>query len=202
MKFAVIDTETNGLPDYKKPADDPIQPRLASIGIFLLNEKLEIDAQHELFVKPDGWAMTPEATAINGLTDELLSEKGQPIREVLEIYTKIIDLGYFLAAYGAQHDLKIMRGELRRASIPDRFEATPNICLMRAAMKLKVKKESGTGGWPKLADVCKHFGIERAAAHTGLGDAMDALAILREMAKLKMLPVAAVHYAKNKPEGL
>ncbi|MEY4951800.1 MAG: hypothetical protein RL299_224, partial [Pseudomonadota bacterium] len=33
MGYLVIDTETSGLFDFKKPADDPSQPRLASLAM-------------------------------------------------------------------------------------------------------------------------------------------------------------------------
>ncbi len=208
MKYAVIDTENNGLFRFKEadgtpvPADAPGQPRLAQLGMIMLDENLqEVDAI-TLYVKPDGWTMPQgpgTAGEVNGLTDEFLMAHGTPIGIVLEQYVRIIDAGYKLAAYNAQHDLKQMRAELRRAGLDDRFDRTPNICLMRASMSLKVKKAKGGGGWPSLADCCAHFGIARHGEHTADGDARDALEVFRHLHRLDALPEARVHASKVPP---
>lgn len=208
MKYAVIDTENNGLFRFKEadgtpvPADAPGQPRLAQLGVIMLDDDLQEIDSLTLYVKPDGWTMPQgpgTAGEVNGLTDEFLMEHGTPIGIVLEQYLRVLDAGYSLAAYNAQHDLKQMRAELRRAGLDDRFNTTPNVCLMRAAMSLKVKKANGGGGWPSLADCCAHFGIERHGEHTADGDARDALGILRHLHRLDALPEARVHYAKTPP---
>jgi DNA polymerase III epsilon subunit-like protein len=226
MKYAVIDTETNGLPDYKLPADDPKQPRLASLAIVMLDDefttKIEdtqnavptaelelmgqklapfrVVAEHEFLVKPDGWKMTPGAAEVNGLTDELLEAKGIDISEVLGKYRTLIESGYAIAAYGAQHDCKIMRGEFRRHGLPDHFEQTKNVCLMRALMPFKVTKANGKGGWPKLEDACRFFGIPvEPEPHSALAGARCAAAVLLAINKRSGLPAPEVHYAKNPP---
>ena len=205
MKFAIIDTETSGLFRYKDdagvpiPADDPSQPRLAHLGIILLDEQLNEERSIDMYVQPDGWKMEPGAQAKNGLTDEFLAENGAPVLTVLDQYVRVIDAGYVIVAFNAQFDCKQMRGELRRAGMDDRFLQTPNICVMRASMKLKVKKANGGGGFPSLADVCAHFGIEQQAPHTAGGDARAALEIFRRLHAKNMLPEARVHFAKTPP---
>lgn len=200
MKYAVIDTETNGLFDYKKPADDPCQPRLASLGVVLLNEDLTTGAEHHFFVKPDGWEMSPETTAVNGLTTEFLTANGVHILEVLSFYARLIDAGYAVAAFGAQFDCKQMRGEMRRNDVPDRFETTLNVCLMRACMGLKIPKAGKPGGWPKLSDVCRFFGVAQGEAHSALGDARSAADVLRAMAARKVKLTPEVHYKADSPK--
>lgn len=206
MKYAVIDTETNGLPIYKDasgvpvPADDPRQPRLAHLALILVGDDLVEERSIDLYVRPDGWRMTEDATAVNGLTDEFLAENGAPIIDVLDQYTRVVDAGYVIVAYNAQFDCKQMRGELRRAGLDDRFESTPNICVMRASMKLGVKKAGGGGGFPKLSDVCAHLGIDLKDEHTAGGDARAALEVFRHLHSIGGLPEARVHYAKVAPK--
>lgn len=199
MKYAVIDTETSGLPDYKKPADDPSQPRLASLGVVLLNQDLTTEAEHYFLVKPDGWEMSEETAKIHGLTQQILIENGVHVLEVLSFYVRLIDTGYAVAAFGAQFDCKQMRGELRRANVPDRFDTTPNVCLMRACMGLKIPKAGKPGGWPKLSDACRFFGVVQGEAHTAIDDARSAAGILRAMAARKRLPAPSVHYKSEVP---
>lgn len=153
-------------------------------------------------VKPDGWEMQPQATAVNGLTTEHLLEHGKPVIEVLTTYGNLIELGYVIVAYNAQFDTKVMRGELRRAGLPDRFENTPNICVMRAATPVvRLPYKNGHAGYkfPKLAEALEFFKIPPANAHHALDDARSALAVFRVLHKLGLLPAAEVHYANRQP---
>src|SRR5690554_2148118 len=130
IKYAVFDTEGTGLFTYKDangipvPADAPGQPRLAHLAMCLVDERLEEVDFIDLYVRPDGWSMPQgpnSAGAVNGLTDDFLHQNGVPVREVLDRYVAVVDAGYTLVAFNAQHDLKQMRAELRRARIDDRF---------------------------------------------------------------------------------
>src|SRR5258708_4154050 len=132
MKYVIIDTETSGLFDFSKPADADGQPRLAHLAMLFTEDGSDEVRMEDYFVKPDGWTIAPSVTAINGLTDAILNEKGAPVADALTAYTKAVDDGHTVVAFNAQYDTKIMRGELRRAGIDDRFDRTPNICVMRA----------------------------------------------------------------------
>lgn len=203
IKYAIIDTEANGLFDFSQPADADCQPRLASLCLILVDENLEVEAVHDILVRPDGWEMNPGASAVNGLTTERLTEEGCPVCDVLDLYEGAIDEGRAVVAFNAQYDTKIMRAELRRAGRDDRFESTPNICTMRSLVDIcQVPKKSGNGfKFPKLAEACAHFGIESDAFHTAHGDAMACLELLRRMHNLNAIPVPQVFYAKNRPGG-
>ena len=109
--------------------------------------------------------------------------------------------GYVIAAYNSQFDTKVLRGELRRAGREDRFEQTPNICIMRALTGVcKVPKKSGPGyKFPTMWEACRHFKLEQPDEHTALGDARMAAELLRRLAWLGLLPEPKVHYAKNRP---
>lgn len=205
MKFAIIDTEGSGLFRYKDEngatirSDAPGQPRLAAMSLIILDEELVVQKTYSVLIKPDGWAMSAEATAVNGLTDERLTAEGVPVREALDVYTQAVKDGFAMAAFNAQHDLRQIRGELRRAGMPDLFEETLNFCAMRKSMGV-VKKLNGKGGWPGLKDACAHFGITNAAEHTSLGDAMACLEVMRWLKKIGRPIVPEVHFAKEKPE--
>jgi len=200
-KYAVIDTESSGLFDFAKPADAEGQPRLASLGIIMLREDLSVMAEHDFLVKPEGWQMTPEATAVNGLTTEHLLANGEPIGAILQRYSTLVKEGFVIVTFNAQFDTKVMRGELRRAGMPDLFEQTPNVCLMRACTNVvRVPKKTGSGyKWPKLSEACAFFKIEQPAAHSAIGDTRSAHAILLELHKAGLLPEPEVHFAKNRP---
>lgn len=200
-RYMIIDTETNGLPDFKLPADDPKQPLLASLCMIKTDQDCEPITINTMLVRPDGWEISPEITAINGLTTERCAAEGVPIRDVLAAYSAAILEGYVVVAFNAQFDCKVVRGELRRLEMPDLFEQTPNICAMRSSMKLGAKKASGKGGFPKLSDVYAHlFGQEHETQHSAGGDAQACLEIFQELLKRGLAAEPQVHYAKNPPE--
>lgn len=205
MKYLIFDAETSGLFDYALPADDPAQPRLAEFCGFIVRMTGDGAIVHtsepfEFLVKPEGWEMQREAQAITGLTTEYLMEHGRDVRDVLAWYSAQIEDGAIVSTYNAQHDCKTMRGELRRAGMPDLFEQTKNSCMMRSCQKLGVKKESGKGGWPKLSDACRHFNITpEGEVHRARSGAECALALFFAMHEGGHLIEPSVHYAKNKP---
>jgi DNA polymerase-3 subunit epsilon len=190
MKWAVIDSETTGLFDYSKRADEDGQPWLASLAIITLTDDLREESVSDWFVKPDGWSMSEEAGKINGLTDAVLMERGVPVVEVLGEYVRLIDEGYVIAGFGVAYDLKVLRGALRRAGMPDRFEDTLSFCVMQALTDVcKVPRVKSRGyKWPKLSEACNHFGIEQPAAHSSLGDTKSTAELLRKLADLNLLP--------------
>lgn len=198
--YAILDTETTSLFDFKKPADAEGQPRLAEMALILVDADLIVEAQHQIYIKPDGWEMSLDAGKINGLTTEFLMKKGVPVAEALNLYSHIVNQGRIIVAHNAQFDLKIMRGALRRAGMPDLFENTKNICTMRGLMG-HVVKQDGKKGFPKLSDACAHFGIVLQGQHTAMGDALATLQLLKQMVALNIMPEAAVHYAKEQPAG-
>lgn len=200
--YVVIDTEGSGLFDYKRPADADGQPRLAELVMIYVDEDLNVEEEFQAYIRPEGWQMTPGSTAVNGITTEMLMERGVPITDALRSYTAAIEGGRIVVAHNAQHDLKQIRAELRRAGMDDLFEKTPNICTMRGLTDVCcIPPNGGRGGYkfPKLSEACVHFDFPLLGDHSALGDARACLQLLRKMIELGVCPEAKVHYAKNPP---
>lgn len=197
MPYLIVDTEGSGLFDFRRDADADGQPRLAEIAMLFVNEQLEITNEYQSYIQPDGWEMQPGATAVNGLTDEFLRDHGKPITLPLNVFSCAVLAGHAVIAHNAQHDLKQIRAELRRAELPDLFEQTPNVCTMRAAMTFKVKKINGKGGFPRLVDLCAHFSVPFEETHRALPDAIATLHCLRAMVAAGFELRPEVHFSKN-----
>lgn len=189
--YCIFDTETSGLFDFAKPADADGQPRLASVAMLACDDDLNLVAATSVLIRPDGWEMPPEATAINGLSQRLLNEHGVPVREVLWRYSEEISRGTVIVAHNEQYDTKIMRGEFRRAGMPDRFAETRSICTMKGLVEAcAIPKATGRGlKWPKLAEAVRLL-LQRdhTNAHGCLPDAMACLDLLRWMKASGCLP--------------
>lgn len=200
----VFDTETNGLFDFSKPADDPSQPRLASVGFIEVDEGLRVTGERSHLIKPDGWVMGEEAGRVNGLTMERLHDEGIPVAEVLDYYETMIRAGRVAVAFNAQWDCKMMRAELRRAGRDDLFQITRNICVMRPMTDIcQLMPAGGRAGYkfPKLSEALEHIGVKHDSPHTGRGDAYGAFEVMRWLHARDLLPAPGVHLAKKKDAG-
>jgi DNA polymerase III epsilon subunit-like protein len=213
-RYVILDTEGSGLFRFKDdqghpvPADALGQPRLAELVMIFVDADLNVEREYQAYILPVGWEMSPGATAVNHLTTEFLRERGVPVTEALNEFERAIleaapEGGRVVVAHHAQHDLKQIRAELRRAGRDDLFELTRDICTMRGLTNVcRIPPAGGRGGYkfPKLSDACVHFGFDLLGDHSALGDARACLQLFRKMHELGVVPEAKVHLAKEKGE--
>lgn len=203
VKYLVIDTETSGLSNFSLPAEDPSQPHLAELVMSPCDENFEpiMDAE-QFLVKPDGWSMSDGAIHVTGLTDAKLYAEGVPVRHVLDRYAYWLDRGVIVVAHNAQFDAKVMRGELRRAGMDDRFMLTKTICTMRAMTdicQLPPKGNRPGYKWPTLTEAyqfvtkAKRVGL----AHTARHDVLDCTTLAHYLLIHHRLPEAKVHLKRE-----
>lgn len=204
--FVVFDTETTGLFQFEDkatgqpiPADADGQPRMASFAAILADAQGREISRHKHYIRPDGWSIDgTEAAQVNGLTDAFLSENGVPVGEVLELWNGWIDSGLLVCAFNAQFDQKVMRAELRRAGLPDRFEETKAFCLMRALQPYGPEGLCIVRGFIKLSAACEWFGIVNKDAHDAMGDAEAAFGLLARLIADNRIPEAKVQLRRRK----
>lgn len=207
--YVVFDTETTGLFQFKDkatgqpiPADAPGQPRMASFAAILADENGDEVERHRIFIRPDGWSIDgTEASRINGLTDAFLTEHGVPVDFVLGLWNGWVARGLQVCAFNAQFDQKMMRAELRRAGLPDRFEETKAFCLMRALDPYGAEGLCIVRGFVKLRVACEWFDFAQDQAHDAMSDTEDALRILQRLIRDGRVPEAKVHYAKGREDA-
>ncbi|MCP5018401.1 MAG: 3'-5' exonuclease [Ketobacter sp.] len=140
----IFDTETTGLFQFKDedgnsvPADADGQPRLLSIATALVNQDGTILDQFYDLVKPEGFEVDEagEAFAVNKLSNDILSEKGKPVVDVLEMYDIFLDKCDFVSAFGIGFDQKMVRAEMRRAGRDDRYGYRSTFEIMYKARSL------------------------------------------------------------------
>ncbi len=196
--YLVIDSETSGLFDYSRAADAPGQPRLAQFGMIFVGPDHKVEVEHEFLIKPEGWEMTEEATRVTGLTTERLKAEGVPADQMLGLYAAAIDARRIIVGHNVSFDIKMLRAELRRAGMEDRFMTTRTICTMFGSRDMcQIPNANGKGiKNPKLAEACEVLGIPQAAGHTALDDARSAYGIFLKMAEAG-LPEPKNPYSKT-----
>ena len=170
MTTLCFDTETTGLPRFDLPADDSRQPRICSVAMVLLADAKPLQTYY-WYVRPDGWTVPDEVAAIHGLSNAKLTEDGIPIREVLEKFCVVHDLADQIMGYNCSFDLKLLRGELRRCAMNDRYGAKPVRDIMKECTD--VCRLPGKRGykWPKLSEAVNiMLGREHVGAHDAMAD--------------------------------
>lgn len=183
--YLIADAETSGLFRYDQPADAPGQPRLAQIGLIFATPELEIEAEHEFMIKPVDWQMSEEAAGITGLTTEMLLEHGVDVTDPMKLYAAGIDADRVVCGHNVSFDVKMMRAELRRLGMDDRYIRTRTICTMQASRPICKLPSNKV---PKLHEACEFFGIEQPQKHSALADARSALSLMRKLREIGALP--------------
>lgn len=86
------DVETTGLPEWKLPSEHPSQPHIVQLAAILRtrDRKQEPVKIINRIVKPDGWEIPSEISALHGITTERANDEGVPIRDVLEEFMGVV----------------------------------------------------------------------------------------------------------------
>ncbi len=118
MTVAVIDVETTGL--------FPRTDRIIEIGVVLLDDRGEIEAEFETLVNP-GRDVGP--TALHGIRASDVVEA--PTFGQIAPYLRSLLAGRVVVAHNALLDLRFLAREFARAGVP--VDLSPSLCTMRLA---------------------------------------------------------------------
>lgn len=192
MSLLFIDTETNGLPDMNKRASDPSQPHIVQFAATVVNESGLVVDEHNILVKPEGWEISPEMSAIHGVTQEMALADGLPEVMVAKLALGLIKESSLLVAHNLQFDKFLVRILLQRAGLLTDdmdawWKALPVFCTMRATTDIcKIPSERGGWKWLKLIEAHQHaFGEGFDGQHDALADVKACLRIYHWLMDLK-----------------
>lgn len=177
------DTETTGLPLFRDPSDDPRQPHLVDICILAFSVDGTLVDSFEAMVRPDGWVIPAEVTAIHGITNEMAMDLGIPESEALDGFMAIHDRAGLRVAHNISFDDRIMRIALSRyrgKEAADAFKTTPGYCTCQNSKNLvqcpptAKMIAAGLGRQfkvPTVAEALRHFtGEELVGGHRARPD--------------------------------
>lgn len=186
----IFDFETTGLPNFKLPADDPSQPRIVSIAGAVIEAEGAPRAAIDAIIKPEGWEIDESGRAfeVHGISNARAQAEGIPIRDALDQFMALWDSVGIVASYGMLFDTKLLRGERRRLSLPDRFGEKQEFCVLTACgpvCRIASTKAMMAAGYrknkpPKLAEACEILlGRRHENAHTAMADVMVTVDLYR-----------------------
>jgi DNA polymerase-3 subunit epsilon len=171
--FAVIDFETTGL--------DPSVDRVLEMGVVCFDEGV-LTRSHNWLIHP-GMPVPPEASAVHGITDEMLAE--EPPFAALWPEIEPILAGYLPVAYNAGFDKKFLLAELGRLGVSTWDDAGPPATQAEVEWidPLVWVRELQAGMGAKLGDVCERMGIPLDGAHRASNDAEATGKVLLALAR-------------------
>lgn len=184
MPILAFDTETTGIPDFKARSNDPVQPHLVQIALISCDDDGNELVAQSVIIRPDGWAIPPEMTAIHGISHERAMDEGIAEGVAVEMFIVSQARARVRVAHNESFDRRMMRIAMTRANIERDFieaiEARPSYCTCNTAkpiVNLPPTDRMMAAGFngpkpPKLEECIKHFFDEELpGAHDALIDA-------------------------------
>lgn len=175
----IFDTETTGV----SPASD----RIVELGAVLCNGGQIVD-ERKVRINP-GCPIPAGASAIHGITDADVAGK-PPFAAVAPRFLAYLEASGqdgehpWLAGYNAtQFDVPLINAELERAGLSGSLDAgrvVDPIVFVRWHLRHLQKRS--------LENVCAHFGIKLAKAHSALADARATCEVLFHLVQRGMIP--------------
>jgi DNA polymerase III epsilon subunit-like protein len=201
--YLFFDTETTGLPkSWKAPVTDLGNwPHIVQIAWALFDDQGTQLALRDHLIKPEGFVIPENATAIHGISTEKALKEGRPVAEVLAEFSAAIRGAVCLVAHNLDFDEKMARVELLRQGMPDVLAATPipmdrnkaeseasqttilekkekvwevrKICTMKSSTEYcKIPGPYGSK-WPKLSELhIKLFDVDFEDQHNAASDVL------------------------------
>lgn len=164
------DTETTGLLDWKSPSGSDSQPHIVQLAALLVdNTTRKTVASMDVIIKPNGWVIPEEVSAIHGITTAHALAVGIPEQEAIAMLLEL-RADHERVAYNKTFDQRIVRIALKRFFDDEDIEKwavkDDHHCSMRMAREVMGGKQ------PKLIDAYQALcGKELIDAHTALADA-------------------------------
>ncbi len=160
-RVVIFDTETNGLPlNWKRDGiNEPNNwPDLVSI-CWMVYDNGQHKWTENYIIRPDGWTINAESTAIHGISHESAMTAGRPLAEVLDKFKMDIKGCTRLVAHNLNFDMNVMQAAYKWRLKEDPLEWWPtnaHFCTMLTATnELKIPNPHGYASykWPKLDEL-------------------------------------------------
>lgn len=187
------DTETTGLPLFKEPSNHPDQPHIVQLAAFLVDLDTRVTlASMDVIIRPDGWTIPDDMTAIHGISTQKALALGIPEAQAVEMLLALQENAGRRIAHNETFDARIARIGAKRfidqrnpgLVIPpsDDWKARPAECTARLATPIcklpPTAKMRGGNKTPTLLEAYQHFfGQEFSGQHTSRGDALACMRV-------------------------
>jgi len=177
-----FDTETSGLPLWDKPSEEPNQPHIVQLTALLVDPASKnasggagVVQSMNVIIKPEGWEIPAEVTAIHGLTTEYAKRVGVPEAVALKLFLELWS-GRTRVGHVQSFDARIIRIATKRycdEAVINAWKEGPAQCTAALAKPIMGMKK-----FPKLSEAYRHFfQKELEGAHSALADTMACMEV-------------------------
>ena len=173
MKILFFDTETTGLPkDWNAPLEQLDNwPRLVQIAWQVYSSNGDLLDEHDYVIKPVGFTIPSEASAVHKITTEKALETGVDLLTILKVFSSSVKSCGLMVAHNYSYDYNIMGSELLRNGLENSLHKKEHICTMNASTEFcKIPGPYGRFKWPKLEELYYKLFQETFNAHDALDD--------------------------------
>ncbi|OVE46720.1 3'-5' exonuclease [Chromobacterium violaceum] len=109
------DTETTGLPQWKLPSDDPLQPHITQLAAELVDEDTgDVLDSMDVLIQPDGWTIPDDVAELTGITTERAAEFGVPLAQAMDSFLNLWAQVGLRVGHNEPFDARMVRIELMR----------------------------------------------------------------------------------------
>lgn len=183
MLDLVFDTETTGKANFKRPVNDPIQPRILQFAC-ILAEGNNVLSKLSCLIEPEV-ATSAEAEGIHGITRAMLDSCAIPFSSIIPTLRSMVGVCDNLVAHNLSFDFFMLQVMHFNSNTPSTFWKAPkHICTMKTATPI-LKLHSPWGGykWPRLEEAYLHFmGVPfKRGNHDALEDTLACWEVLKKL---------------------
>jgi DNA polymerase-3 subunit epsilon len=187
------DTETTGLPLFKEPSEHPDQPHIVQLAAFLVDlNTRETLASMDVIVRPDGWVIPDEMTAIHGITTEKALRLGIPEPQAVDMLRALQENAGLRVGHNEPFDARMVRIAAKRFADPrdpglvippsDEWKARAAACTAQLSHPIlqlpPTANMRGGHKTPSLVEAYQHFfGQDYPGQHTARGDALACMRV-------------------------
>lgn len=190
--YLFFDTESTGFLKKEFAPDHPQQGRICQLGAIVTDIHENTIAELNVLIKPDGWTIPSDVTAIHGISNEMCQHYGIPIRAALQMFERFVRMSELIVAHNIAFDKGIIANEVLIMGEKDKpFEtvvpAARCFCTMEATTDIcRLPGKFGRYKWPKLQEAYVHFfGHEFKSAHDAMSDVRACKRIYFELNKVE-----------------
>lgn len=183
------DTETTGLPDFKAPSEAAHQPHIVQIAAAVVDaETRQVLSSLDLMIRPNGWTIPDEVSAIHGITTEMAGDIGIPEDIALSAFLEMWRGVNLRVGHNESFDARIVRIAMMRYGdlAADEWKAGKAECTARLATPIckipptdrmlavgRTHHKTAT-----LTEAYRHFtGLELENAHSAMADVKACMAV-------------------------
>jgi DNA polymerase III epsilon subunit-like protein len=196
MTTIVFDTETTGLPKnkWRSALQGPANwPDLVSICWLVYDEDWDLVRKEYHVVRPQGWTIPAEASAVHGITQAIAEASGEPLADVLALFAKDLKTARRLVAHNMVFDKNVVQGAFKwRLGVePAEFWPAEEFCTMEASREIlrlpwkspQTPGKPATYKPPRLSELWTYAfsGTPQPEAHNSEGDALATAAIYMKL---------------------